>query len=230
MKVVLVVAMACLSAVGAPVPKDEELRLFNYGWNFPSEFSDARIERLLSLVTKAIQNTGYRHLGVEEDFFHGHVLFEERGFGEDRALVPRAILYHTQESAHAAHWGEGVDKKYDYVDVTTRNWIQWFSDDPTTDGTVIENARDYLDSTKKDPTPLFLVAPPQHGEKYTIHSKNLDPERLGFTLYGEFQFDFRREDCAAVSAEEHQARIGGECFRLKTPSYLIETASWYRPQ
>lgn len=143
-------------------------------------------------------------MGVEEDFFHGHVLFEKKQQDGRTLLFPRAILYHTQEDAHKAHWEKSVDPKYDYLDVTTRNWIQWLSDDPREDGARIHNARDYLDISQKDPAQFFNQSSgPQKELHYTIHAKNLDAQKLGFVLAGELQFEFYSNSQPSPYGDDH---------------------------
>jgi len=174
-------------------PQEEEA-LLSAQWKLPREFHLKRIESLLRVFCARAQGEGFRYVGVEEDFFHGHVLFERKKREEKEVLFPRAILYHTQEEAHKAHWLQTIDSKYDYLNTTTRNWIQWLDDDHNLDGDRIENARDYLDFHQKDPTPFFdESSEPQKDCHYTIHAKNLDPEKLGFKLAGELQFEFYRD-------------------------------------
>ena len=160
-------------------------------WKLPTQFTFPRLQSLLNQFSKEAHGKAFRSIGVEEDFFHGHVLFERTLHDGQMVLSPKAILYHTQEDAHKAHWEKSVAPKYDYLDITTRNWIQWLSDDAAKDGVKIENARDYLDFAQKDPSQFFdEKAEPQKEFHYTIHAKNLDAHKLGFELAGELQFEF----------------------------------------
>jgi hypothetical protein len=224
------------SLFAGPLPKAEESQLSGYGWKMPSELTEARLERLLGEVVDRIHGVGFRYLGVSADFDHGHLLFEAVGTGEARALYPRAILYHTQEHAHAAHWKEDGEKKFDYLDVTTRNWIQWLSDDPKEDGRDLRNARVYLDATQKDPTQFFdeTLAPKKEWH-YTIHSRNLDAKKIGFELAGELQFEFYEASCTEhLQIEYDQSRgpirvnVPGQkelCLRLTTNNPMM-TLPW----
>lgn len=173
------------------IPKQEEHEMVFGWWKLPKEFSEKRIETLIQKLADETYEKGFRYLGVEEDLFHGHVLFEKKNLDGVATLYPRAILYHTQEEAHKAHWEKSIDAKYDYLNVAARNWIQWLSDDPKEDGVLIENAKKYLDTHQKDPSQFETdFAEPQENLHYTIHAKNLDPNKLGFTLAGELQFEF----------------------------------------
>jgi len=185
--------ISCVSIAG-PLSQQEEINLTSSQWKMPSELSLERIENLLSLFCEQTKGVAFRTIGVEEDFFHGHVLFEKKEHAGRVALFPRAILYHTQEEAHKAHWEKSIDLQFDYINITTRNWIQWLDDDPAQDGMAIENARLYLDEKQKDPTPFFdEKAEPQKNHHYTIHAKNLDSLKTGFVLAGELQFEFYQD-------------------------------------
>jgi hypothetical protein len=178
----------------AALSPHEENKMQTSVWKLPPEFTSERLELLLNRFSEKTHSKAFRFIGVEEDFFHGHVLFERKLHEGQMRLHPRAILYHTQEDAHKAHWEKLVDPKYDYLNVTTRNWIQWLSDEPSQDGLKITNAREYLDVNQKDPAQFFDEhAEPQKELHYTIHAKNLDPHKLGFILAGELQFEFYLE-------------------------------------
>jgi hypothetical protein len=184
----------------------------------------------LNQFSKATHGEAFQFIGVEEDFFHGHILFEKKLQDGRTLLAPRAVLYHTQEEAHKAHWEKSVDPKYDYLNVTTRNWIQWLSDDPSEDGRKIENARDYLDHTQKDPTQFFDEASgPQKELHYTIHAKNLDAKKLGFVLAGELQFEFYSNAQPSLYGEDHQltVQIADEAVSLRafTNTMYLERGS-----
>lgn len=179
------------ASLGSELSKQEESNLLYGYWKMPSQFSLQRIEKLITLLSNQTHNIGFRYIGVEEDLFHGHVLFERVGSGDEAKLYPRAILYHTQEEAHKAHWEKSIDNKYDYLNVATRNWIQWLSDDEEKDGDKIENAKIYVDAAKRDPKQFEQdFAAPDIKLHYTIHASNLDNKKLGFILAGELQFEF----------------------------------------
>lgn len=185
--------------ISGPLSENDRYYLLYGTWRLPSQFSNERIEKLLTLASGGMYLSGYRYLGEDGDFFHGHMLFEERKENGKSVLYPRAILYHTQEDAHAAHWGErGIDPKYDYLDPKARNWIQWLSDDPALDGVKIENARVYVDGSKRDPKQFFESKPPQKIWHYTIHSHQLDARALGFSVFSSLQFEFHTTACSYV--------------------------------
>ncbi len=161
----------------------------NYGWNLPESFTDARLATLITRMAHATYGIGFRYLGVEPDWFHGHLIYEEVGEGADKQVRPRAILYHTQEDAHEHQWNRTPDSPYKYLNHANRNWIQWLTDSWEDDGLRIENARAYVNAHKKNPA-VFLHEKPVKGERYTIHSRWLDDEKLGFRKLGEVQFEF----------------------------------------
>lgn len=220
----------CLSALSAPLTPKEESEMFSAPWKLPNQFSTDRLETLLNRFSQQTYGKAFRFIGVEEDFFHGHVLFERTLHEGQMRLQPRAILYHTQEDAHKAHWEGSVDEKYDYLNITTRNWIQWLSDETSQDGMRIENAREYLDVTQKDPTQFFNEhSEPQKELHYTIHAKNLASNKLGFELAGELQFEFYAGQDSPYGGDRRiDVRLGEETIALNlfTNSIYIER----RPQ
>jgi len=213
-----------------PLSQKEESNLVSAQWKLPEEFTEKRIEQLLNQFSEATFGKAFQYVGVEEDFFHGHVLFERKLFEGKALLHPRAILYHTQEEAHKAHWEKSIDPKYDYLNVTTRNWIQWLNDEPELDGEKIENARIYLDCKQKDPAPFFEeTAPPQKDHHYTIHAKNLDSQKLGFQLAGELQFEFysHQESLGYLEQKKVTVELPNESVELQvfTNTMFIERIS-----
>jgi len=186
----------------------EESQMLSNVWKLPSQFTLKRLESLLNQFTLETYEKGFRFVGVEEDFFHGHVLFERKLHEGQLLLHPRAVLYHTQEEAHKARWEKTIDPKYDYLNIATRNWVQWLSDDPDQDGKKIENARDYLDSNQKDPAPFFNeLGEPEKAHHYTIHAKNLDGNKLGFILAGEMQFEFYSDGRTSPYGEDRVVTV-----------------------
>lgn len=195
----------------AAIPQSEEQAMIYSWWKLPTEFSAARIEKLLQQLCEQTYEKGFKYLGVEEDLFHGHILFERKEHNGIPTLFPRAILYHTQEEAHKAHWEKSIDSKYDYLNVASRNWIQWLNDEPNDDGLLIENAKKYLDVTKKEPAQFEIdFAEPQEKWHYTIHASNLDNKKLGFALAGELQFEFK-------DASQSTPDIYGNSLGVKGP-------------
>ena len=203
---VLLLAASCFAS---DIPKSELSNMYTGTWRLPSQFTDARLVKLLNLFNAKVYGKGFRYIGEAGDFFHGHILVEGIGKGPDKILRPRAILYHTQEEAYKAHWEPTPAlTKYDYLDVTTRNWIQWLSDDPAQDGVDIRNAREYVDAKKKDPSVFFGDHPaPVFKAHYTIHGSKLDDSKLGFNLDGESEFEFYA-DCNTSPENEYDHRHG----------------------
>ena len=137
MKYLILLGVFCQLSVAldvAPIAKDEESDLVYASYNLPRVMSIARMERLLQQMADVTYQVGFRFIGDAMDFDHGHLLYEQREVDGVKRLFPRAILYHTQEHAYSVRWrGEG-DAKYDYLEVTNRNWIQWLDGDPRLDG------------------------------------------------------------------------------------------------
>lgn len=221
----------------APISEAEESDLYYASYNLPASFPPARIESLLQRMTAVTHGVGFRFVGDPNDFDHGHLLYEQRGGKGDARLFPRAILYHTQEHAYSARWRTGVDSRYDYLEVTTRNWIQWLDGDPKLDGVRVINAREYLDVTQKDPAPFFFEgAAPEKGQHYTIHSHNLDRRKLGFALDGSTQFRFEAMDCEGRVSDAYRrgpvrVEVAGEsvCLALYTSGGQYVPDSTFRP-
>ena len=84
---------------------------------FPAALDRAGLESLLQRFVDQSYLVGFRHLGDERDFDHGHLLYDAAG-------KPLAILYHTQELAR----GRAPDSDFGYVNPEARNWIQWLDD------------------------------------------------------------------------------------------------------
>lgn len=205
---------------------------FTHAWKLPEEFTMGRIESILNKFSAATFGTGFKVIGDTRDFFHGHVLFTADNLTPGGRMRPFAILYHTQEDAHDAHWGDGkVDRKFDYIDVRTRNWIQWLDDAPEADGSRVENARDYVNSALRDPSVFFGENTPVQGEHFTIHGRKLDAAKLGVKPIGEMQWEFYTMECAADGLKldyfsRGPARIrlpgqGDACLEIRTTSVFI---------
>lgn len=229
MKYLILCLFFCVPSVvnAFQIPKNEEDSLKTSQWKLPSAMTVERVEGLLNRFSRATYGKAFGYLGVTEDFFHGHLLVEKKG----ERLYARAVLYHTQESAHKAHWTEAVDKKFDYLNVATRNWIQWLDEDPNKDGTGIENAREYANADLIDPAQFFEeFATPRQDRFYTIHSYRLDPKKLGFYVYGDLQFDFYEGMCERDPSIEYDTSRGPlyvaignttVCLRLLTTVQMI---------
>ena len=127
---------------------------------------------------------GFRHLGDERDFDHGHLLYD----GHANVV---AILYHTQELAADHGAGDG----FGYVDSGARNWIQWVADGR------IENAarylrRDYPSTAAWDYFRSLEL--PALEAKHTVLPKMLDPV-LGVDDSKTAQWVFTRVQCAGAA-------------------------------
>ena len=206
---------------------------FTSAWKLPEELTLTRIQSLLNRFSAATFGSGFKVIGDQRDFFHGHVLFTADSLTREGRMKPFAILYHTQEDAHDAHWGDGikVDRKFDYIDVRTRNWIQWLSESPETDGLRIENARAYVNEAVRDPSVFFGENVAVEGEHYTIHGKKLDAAKLGVKPIGEFQWEFYKMGCndnigSLTYFSRGPLRValpeqGDECLEVRTTSVFV---------
>lgn len=171
---------ACLIAAALPltasaqVPAAAQLPL-----------SRAAFQGLLQRFVSQEYLKGFRHLGDERDFDHGHFLFDAQS-----KLV--AILYHTQELAGDHRPGSD----FGYIDPGARNWIQWVEDGR------VENAaryqrRDYPSNATWD---YFRVLElPALRSHHTVLPKMLDP-KLGIDPAKTAQWVFTRVSCADVPA------------------------------
>jgi hypothetical protein len=127
---------------------------------------------------------GFRHLGDERDFDHGHLLFDAQS-----KLI--AILYHTQELA-GDHRPGG---EFGYIDSGARNWIQWVDDGR------VENAARYL--RKSYPSTATwdyfrVLELPALRARHTVLPKMLDP-KLGVDAAKTAQWVFTRVSCSGAS-------------------------------
>jgi len=200
---------------------------FGNQWDLPPELSPERIERLLTQFSAKTYGTAFRYLGEAGDFFHGHLLYTGDKLLPDGRLYPLAILYHTQETASPVHWGTSEDRKYDYLDVKTRNWVQWLDADPSLDGTRIENARAYfLAASPEELKPFFEDTVPVRERHYTVSPQKIDPKKFGYQLEVAVQFEFYLMECGAPACTDPHERGPIEvllpdgqrkCLRLRTP-------------
>jgi hypothetical protein len=152
---------------------------------FPAALGRMELESLLQRFVDRSYLKGFRHLGDERDFDHGHLLFDPSG-------KPLAILYHTQELA----LGQPLGGEFAYLNPEARNWIQWIADGR------IENAarykrRDYPRTAGWD---WFRAEELPGLEKHhTILDKMLDPALLDVDVAKTKQWVFTRVPCAGSS-------------------------------
>jgi hypothetical protein len=143
-------------------------------------------------VQKFVDQTygrAFRYLGDEEDFDHGHFLFNAKG-------ECFAIVYHTQEGAHRAHVKE-PGSKYDYLDGHERSWIQFLPDGH------VEKAEPYAFDDLSNPEWAWYYA------AYTVVDAMLDPAKTGDASIRDFQLTFRQFDCSAKDLARRESRKFG---------------------
>lgn len=155
---------------------------------FPPQLSALHFQSLLQRFVQEQHLKSFRDLGVEEDFDHGHLLFDAR-----KPERPVAILYHTQElGGHP-----GMDPK-------ARNWLQWV------DGGTVEDAARYerSDYPRTAAWDWFRLRDlPALRRRNTVLDKMLDASRLGIEPAQSRQWVFTRVGCAAAPAEDGSTRI-----------------------
>lgn len=181
-RLLLLLCAAAFSAHGAfPAPSLAGTRVA------PPPLPAAELEAMLQLFVDQVYLKGFRHLGDERDFDHGHVLY-------DLSARPVAILYHTQELA----LGEPPGSRYSYIDAKRRNWIQWL------EGGRIEDAARYL-RTSYPRTPAWdlfrRVELPGLERNHTILDRMLDPELLAVDVTKTTQSVFTRIPCGAGASD-----------------------------
>ena len=133
---------------------------------------------------------GFRHLGDERDFDHGHLLFDESS-----KLI--AILYHTQELAGDSRPGGD----YGYIDPAGRNWIQWVNDGR------VENAAQYLRANYPSTATwdyFRVLELPALQARHTVLPKMLDP-KLGVDASKTAQWVFTRVACGGAAPSSASA-------------------------
>jgi hypothetical protein len=151
---------------------------------FPSTLSRADLESLLQRFVDRSYMEGFRHLGDERDFDHGHLLFDASG-------KPLAILYHTQELAMFNTRRSG----FGYVDPQKRNWIQWV-DDGRVENAARYKRRDY----PRTPTWDWFRETELPGLEahHTILDKMLDPALLPIDPARTMQWVFAHVPCTDI--------------------------------
>ena len=152
----------------------------------PPALSRTAFQELLQRFVDHAYLKGFRHLGDERDFDHGHLLFD----GQSKLV---AILYHTQELA--ADHPAGDD--FSYIDPGARNWIEWVSDGR------IENAARYLRKDYPETATwnyFRLLELPALQARHTVLPKMLDP-KLGVDPSKTAQWVFTRVRCRDAAPE-----------------------------
>ena len=148
-----------------------------------SALDETRFQSLLQGFVDQAYLKGFRHLGDERDFDHGHVLHD----GEGR---PIAILYHTQELA----FYQKADSEFGWVNPGARNWIQWIADGK------VENAGAYerLSYPRGAIWDWFQMSELPNLKKHrTILDKMLDPDRVKIDPARTKQWVFTKAECGA---------------------------------
>ena len=155
---------------------------------FPQALSRSGFESLLQRFVNQSYLKGFRHLGDERDFDHGHILFEASG-------KPVAILYHTQELA----LGRPRGSEFAYLNPQARNWIQWIGDGRVENASRYER-RDY----PRTPTWDWFreMELPGLVSHHTILDKMLDPALLPVDVAKTRQWVFTRVPCSASPASK----------------------------
>ena len=164
--------------------------------------SRAAFQGLLQRFVSQEYLKGFKHLGDERDFDHGHFLFDAQS-----KLV--AILYHTQELAGDHRPGSD----FGYIDPGARNWIQWVNDGR------VENAaryqrRDYPSTATWD---YFRVLElPALESHHTVLPKMLDP-KLGIEPAKTEQWVFTRVRCENAPTSASASAASGD-LRVVLPN------------
>lgn len=234
LKSLLILVICVLTSSQSPDRRREliEKERFGAAYKLPEALTPEHIQGLVQSMIDEVYEVGFRYVGVEEDFFHGHVLFTMDELTVENRMKPFAVLYHTQESAKRAHWTSEIDKKYDYLNVQTRNWLQWLTAEY--ESMKIENARAYVNTKLRDDRIFFEQIQPIKGEAFTIHGRYLDPEKLGVDVVGELQFEFFETPC---HVETNSLYTRGPitvffpsgkktCLKLSTRSTFIDWQEW----
>lgn len=170
----------------APPPRPAPLVL-------PAELPAAGLEAMLQRFVDQVYLAGFRHLGDERDFDHGHIL-------SDSSARPVAILYHTQELA----LGEPPGSPYAYLDPKRRNWIQWLGSGLVEDAALYRR-KSYPKSPSWD---LFRRRDlPGLDANGTILDRMLDPDLLAVDVTKTTQWVFTRIPCGPPASGD-SIRVG----------------------
>lgn len=176
------IALALPLAASAQSPAPAQLPL-----------SRAAFQGLLQSFVSQEYLKGFRHLGDERDFDHGHLLFD----GQSKLV---AILYHTQELAGDHSKSDG----FGFIDPGARNWIQWVSDGR------VENAARYQRASYPSTATwdyFRVLELPALQSHHTVLPKMLDP-KLGIDPAKTAQWVFTRVSCSASAPEASSSSMG----------------------
>jgi hypothetical protein len=146
-------------------------------------FSALEFQSLLQRFVNEQYLKSFQRLGVEEDFDHGHLLFDARS-----PQRPIAILYHTQELGG-----------YASMDPRARNWIQWVDRGTIEDASRYER-KTYPHSASWDWFLLRELAALR--QRHTILDKMLDPAMLGVEVSQSRQWVFTRTGCDGAASPD----------------------------
>jgi hypothetical protein len=169
-------------------------------------FGALEFQALLQRFVNERYLKSFKRLGVEEDFDHGHLLFDARA-----PQRPVAILYHTQELSTDA----SLDPR--------RNWLQWVDRGDIEDAARYER-KAYPHSASWD---WFLQRElPALRQRHTILDKMLDPALIGADVSQSRQWVFTRVQCgggadAAPSLRPSGSALGATGGALPAGSSLI---------
>lgn len=147
----------------------------------------ARLSGFLQRFVSSGYDRGFRRLGEEQDFDHGHLLLAAE------TDAPVAILYHTQEL-----------KAVEGLDPGARSWLQWL------DGRGVEDARRYERRAyprSADWDWFVLRQLPGLRARSTVTDRMLDPGRLGTELGSSVQWTFTRTPCGAKAPDPASAVV-----------------------
>lgn len=176
----------------------------------PPALSRSEFQGLLQHFVSQEYLKGFRHLGDERDFDHGHLLFD----GQSKLI---AILYHTQELAGDHRPGSD----FGYIDPAGRNWIQWVEDGR------VENAARYLrkDYPATATWDYFRALElPALQARHTVLPKMLDP-KLGVDASKTSQWVFTRISCGGGSPSSVSAAASSLRVVLPTKEEICLTLS-----
>lgn len=189
--VAVTLLVTCAESATHPSLLNEDVLRKRYKQRFLAEFSHKRLQGLIQKMADVTYGKGFRYLGDDKDFYHGHVLYVRKS--RKKRAEPVAILYHTQERAYYAHkYNPG--SRYDYLDAGMRNWIQWL------DFGRVEDANLYKRTDYRDINPGLVTRLLRgYEEHYTITDWMLDSKALGGETVATVQFLFMSTDLCKKS-------------------------------
>ncbi|MCX5796630.1 MAG: hypothetical protein NTY77_14145 [Elusimicrobia bacterium] len=163
-------------------------------WGFRPSFGPMEFQSLLQRFVDEQYLKSFRRLGIEDDFDHGHLLFDARS-----PQRPVAILYHTQELSSDSS-----------LDPRARNWLQWVDRGTVEDASRYER-KTYPHSASWD---WFLQRElAALRQRHTILDKMLDPALLGVEVSQSRQWVFTRVGCGVADAAP-----GSDLIRVVLPA------------